>query len=185
MGDITLMTDQQMLGEVEITALRPTYKMTTDGVATNVENTVLSKAGTAEGVLSKIPGLTKKGDGFEVFGKGTPLIYINGREVRDASELDQLKSEDVKNVEVITNPGASYDASVKCVVRIRAKPAQGEGFGFDARSSYYQSENTDLVEQLNWNYRHNNLDVFGTLHYSLTNIRWQSITTTIVPADTL
>lgn len=185
MGNITLILDQQMLNEVEIKASRPTYKMTTEGIATNVENTVLSQAGTAEDVLSKIPGLTKKGEGFEVFGKGSPLIYINGREVRDLSELDQLKSEDIKNVEVITNPGASYDASVKCVVKICTKPTQGEGFGFDARSSYYQSENTDLVEQLNWNYRNGKLDVFGTLHYSLTNIRWQSTTTTIVPADTL
>lgn len=100
--------------------------------------------------------MTKKGEGFEVFGKGAPLIYINGREIRDVSELDQLKSEDIKNVEFITNPGANYDASVKCVVKIRTKPVQGEGFGFDVRSSYYQSENTDLVEQLNWNYRHTN-----------------------------
>ena len=185
MGNITLILDQQMLNEVEIKASRPTYKMTTEGIATNVENTVLSQAGTAEDVLSKIPGLTKKGENFEVFGKGSPLIYINGREVRDLFELDQLKSEDIKNVEVITNPGASYDASVKCVVKIRTKPAQGEGFGFDARSSYYQSENTDLVEQLNWNYRHNNLDVFGTLHYSLYHSRWQTIINTTVPADTL
>lgn len=184
-GDIKMMPDQHLLNEVEVTASRPTYKMTSEGIATQVEYSVLSKAGTAEDVLAKIPGLTKKGEGFEVFGKGAPLIYINGREIRDASELDQLKSEDIKNVEVITNPGASYDASVKCVVKIRTKPTQGEGFGFDVRSSYYQSENTDLVEQLNWNYRHNKLDVFGTLHYSLTNIRWQSITTTIVPSDTL
>ena len=185
MGDITLTSDQKMLNEVEIKASRPTYKMTTEGIATNVENTVLSQAGTAEDVLAKIPGLTKKGEDFEVFGKGAPLIYINGREVHDLSELDQLKSEDIKSVEVITNPGAKYDASVKSVVIIRTKKPQGEGFGFDVRSSYYQSENTDLVEQLNWNYRNGKLDVFGTLHYSLTNIRWQSTTTTIVPADTL
>ena len=184
-GNITLMTDQQLLGEVEITAMRPTYKMTAEGIATNVENTVLSKAGTAEDVLAKIPGLTKKKDGFEVFGKGTPLVYINGREVRDLSELDQLKSDDIKNVEVVTNPGAKYNASVKSVVIIRTKKQQGEGFGFDVRSSYFQSENTDLVEQLNWNYRHNKLDVFGTLHYSLYHSRWQTITNTTVPADTL
>ena len=185
MGDITLVPDQQMLGEVEITAMRPTYNMTAEGIATNVENTVLSQAGTAEDVLAKIPGLTKKKDGYEVFGKGAPLIYINGREVRDLSELDQLKSDDIKNVEVISNPGAKYDASVKSVVIIRTKKQQGEGFGFDVRSSYFQSENTDLVEQLNWNYRHNKLDVFGTLHYSLYNSRWQTITNNIVPADTL
>ena len=185
MGNIILSPDPQMLDEVVVKASRPTYQMTAEGIATNVENTVLSKAGTAEDVLAKMPGLTKKGDGFEVFGKGTPLIYINGREVRDLSELDQLKSDDIKSVEVITNPGAKYDASVKSVVIIRTKKQQGEGFGFDVRSSYFQSENTDLVEQLNWNYRKGKLDVFGTLHYSLTNNREQSITTTIVPADTL
>ena len=185
MGNISLLTDRQMLGEVEVTAMRPTYKMTSEGIATNVENTVLSKAGTAEDVLAKIPGLTKKKDGYEVFGKGTPLIYINGREVRDLSELDQLKSDDIKNVEVVNNPGAKYDASVKSVVIIRTKKQQGEGFGFDARSSYFQSDNTDFVEQLNWNYRHNKLDVFGTLHYFLYNSRWQTITNNIVPADTL
>ena len=32
-------------------------------------------------------------------------------------KLDQLKSEDIKNVELITSPGARYDASVKAVIR--------------------------------------------------------------------
>lgn len=42
---------------------------------------------------------------------------MNGRLLRDLSELDQLKSEDIKNVELITSPGARYDASVKAVIR--------------------------------------------------------------------
>ena len=49
--------------------------------------------------------------------KGSPIIYVNGRLLRDLSELDQLKSEDIKNVELITSPGARYDASVKAVIR--------------------------------------------------------------------
>ena len=72
--------------------------MTTEGIQTNVENTVLSKLGTGEDVLAHVPGITKKDDAFEVFGKGAPLIYINGRLMRDASELDQLKSENIKSV---------------------------------------------------------------------------------------
>ena len=96
-------------------------------------------------MLTHVPGITKKDGYFEVFGKGAPLIYINGRLMRDVSELDQLKSENIKSVELITNPGAKYDASVKAVVKIRTKAAQGEGFGFDVRSSYYQSENTMVV----------------------------------------
>ena len=71
--------------------------------------------------------------------KGTAEIYINGRKMRNASELDQLSSDNVKRVEVVRNPGARYDATVKAVVRIYTKKAQGEGFGFDNRfSTYYK-----------------------------------------------
>ena len=184
-GDIQMRPDNQTLGEVVVKGHVPSYRMTTEGIQTNVENTVLSKLGTGEDVLAHVPGITKKDGAFEVFGKGAPLIYINGRLMRDASELDQLKSEEIKSIELITNPGSKYDASVKAVVKIRTKAAQGEGFGFDVRSSYYQSENTDLVKQLNWNYRHNNLDVFGTIYYGLNNGHYPSNTNTLVETDTL
>lgn len=42
-------------------------------------------------------------------GKGSPAIYVNGREVRDINELAQINSADIKNVEVVTNPGAKID----------------------------------------------------------------------------
>ena len=184
-GTICLQPDNYTLNGVVVKGSAPTFKMGQEGIITYVENTVLSKLGTGEDVLAHVPGLTKKNGAFEVFGKGAPLIYINGRQMRDASELDQLKSEDVKSIELITNPGAKYDASVKAVVKIRTKAQQGEGFGFDVRSSYYQSENTDLVEQLNWNYRHNRLDVFGTFRYTLDNIHYSSITNTLVETDTI
>lgn len=184
-GVIRLQVDNYALKGVTVKGHVPQYRMTTEGIQTNVENTVLSKLGTGEDVLAHLPGITKKDGVFEVFGKGTPLIYINGRLMRDVSELDQLKSEDIKSIELITNPGSKYDASVKAVVKIRTKALQGEGFGFDVRSSYFQSENTDLMEQLNWNYRHNSLDVFGTFHYALDNGHYPSITNTLVETDTL
>ena len=184
-GVIRLQVDNYALKGVTVKGHVPQYQMGSEGLVTNVENTILSKLGTGEDVLTHVPGITKKDGYFEVFGKGAPLIYINGRLMRDVSELDQLKSENIKSVELITNPGAKYDASVKAVVKIRTKAAQGEGFGFDVRSIYYQSENTDLVKQLNWNYRHNNLDVFGTIYYGLNNGHYPSNTTTIVETDTL
>lgn len=79
--------------------------------------------------------------------------------------MDQLNSEDIKSVEVVTNPGARYDATVTAVIRIQTIRRAGDGFGFDLRSSYYQSQNVDLIEQLNVNYRHNGLDIFGIFRY--------------------
>ena len=182
---IVLKEDAKMMKEVVVKGNAPLHKMTSEGIQTNIENTILSKLGTCEDVLAHVPGLTRKKDGYEVFGKGTPIIYINGRQMRDATELERLKSSDIKNVEVITNPGSKYNATVRAVVKIRTKKAVGDGFGFDTRSSYYQSENVDLIEQINWKYRHNRLELFGGHRYSLDNGNYPSTTTTIVHADTL
>ena len=151
---IVLKEDAKMMKEVVVKGNAPLHKMTTEGLQTNIENTILSKLGTCEDVLAHVPGLTKKKDGYEVFGRGTPIIYINGRQMRDVTELERLKSSDIKSVEVISNPGSRYNAAVRAVVKIRTKKAVGDGFGFDVRSAYYQSENVDLSEQLNWKYRH-------------------------------
>lgn len=183
--DIILRPEVNTLDEVVVSGNRPTYKLTGEGISTNVENTMLSKMGTAEDVLAHIPGIIKREGEIEVFGKGRPVIYINGRMVHDYSELDQLKSENIKSVELITSPGARYDASIKAVVKIHTKTIQGEGFGFDVRSSYNQSENTDLVEQVDWNYRHSKLDIFGTIYYGLYNNYHKSSIHTWVDADTL
>ncbi len=102
---------------------------------------------------------------FEIFGKGAAKIYVNNREMRDPSELDRINSSDIREVEIVYNPGARYDASVKAIIRIYTVRKVGDGFGFDLRSTYLQSENTDLREQLNVNYRKNGLDFFGTLRY--------------------
>lgn len=165
LGIICLASDTQILAEVVVKADMPVTRMRGDALVTNIQNSVLSKAGSASDVLGKVPGVIKERNSYEVLGKGTPLIYINGRQVRDDSELDQLNSEDIKSVEVVTNPGARYDATVTAVIRIQTIRRAGDGFGFDLRSSYYQSQNVDLIEQLNVNYRHNGLDIFGIFRY--------------------
>lgn len=168
LGIVKLLSDAQMLGEVVVKGNIPVTRIKNDALETNVQGTVLSKAGTAEDVLAYIPGLQKKTDGFEVLGKGSPLIYINGRKLRDFAELDQLTSEEIKSVEVVRNPGARYDATVGAVVRIRTVKRQGDGFGVSLRNSYDQSQNSDFVEQADVNYRHNGLDVFGMIRFDKT-----------------
>ena len=162
MGVIGMKTDENVLGEVVVKSQLPVTRLGDEGLITNVEGSVLSRMGTANDVLARIPGLQRKKDGFEVFGKGTPLIYINGRKLRDKEELAQLSSEDIKSVEVIHNPGSRYDASVGAVVRIRTVKRQGDGFGFRLSGDYNQSENTDLNGQADVNYRHGGLDVLSS-----------------------
>lgn len=154
------------LGEVVVKAHLPQYKKTHEGLLTNVAGTVLSKMGTAEDVLKHVPSIVKKKDGYEVVGKGTPIIYINGRKMQDISELDNIKSSDIKSVEVIQNPGATYDASVNAVIKIKTIKKKGEGFGFDTRSVYWYNKHDNAIQQVNMNYRHNGLNLFATYKFS-------------------
>lgn len=165
-GTIPLKLDTQVLDEVVIKASLPATRLRNDALVTNVQSGILAKVGSASDVLGKIPGIMQqKKNEFEVFGKGAPLIFINGRQMRDVSELESLRSEDIKEVELVTNPGAKYDSTVKAVIRIRTIKRQGDGFGFDLQSSWYQWDQTDVFEEARLNYRHNGLDVFGSFRY--------------------
>ena len=167
---IRLEEDSEMLGEAMVQAVMPKTRITGEGLATSVRGSVLENAGTARDVLGKVPGLIKGRDGLEVIGKGAPQIYINGHKVTDAGELDRLLSHEIQSVEVISNPGAQYDATVRAVVRIRTVKRQGEGFGFNANFSDSQSltrkENNDPAAAFNANYRNGGMDVFGGVNVS-------------------
>lgn len=121
MGIVQLVSDAQMLGEVVVKAGLPKMQLKGDAMVTTVQGSILEKAGTGEDLLDKLPGVSADDGEVRVFGAGAPEIYINGRKVRDNSELNQLSSDNIKSVEVVNNPGSRYDAMVNAVIRIRTK----------------------------------------------------------------
>lgn len=164
-GIVMLEPDAQLLGEVVVKDYLPKTQIKGDALLTPVENSVLAKAGSANDVLNQLPGVVKSEEAFEVFGKGAAIIYINGRLVRDNAELEQLNSNEIKHVEVVRNPGARYDATVKAVIRIQTVKKVGDGFAFNLRSSVVLSQKNDYINQLNINYRYRGFDFFASLAY--------------------
>lgn len=162
-GTIQLIPSTVQLNEVTVTV--PKFKLSSEGLLTNVTGTLLSKAGTGNDILEQLPNVQGSDGNFTVFGKGTPLIYINGKEVHNTVELETLSSEDVLSVKVITNPGAQYDNEVKAVIQIKTKRKAGEGSGGLVRSSYKQASRSGFIEQVSLNYRKDKLDLFTTLYY--------------------
>ena len=162
-GIVQLVSDAQRLGEVVVKADLPKTRVKGNAMVTTVAGSVLEKAGTGNDLLNKIPGLSADEGSVNVFGSGIAEIYINGRKMRNSSELDQLSSNDIKSVEVLRNPGARYDASVKAVVRIITKKPQGEGFGFSNRAYVGYQYDLALLDQFNFNYRKGGFDLGGML----------------------
>ena len=167
-GTIQMEQDQTILNEIVVKGQMPKTKLTGNSMITTIQGTILGKSGTAKEMLAKVPGMTLKGEDLEVLGKGTPVFYINGRKMQDKEELKRLHSEEIASVEVITNPGAQYDATISSVVRIKTIRREGDGFGFDLNTGFNQDlrfGESDPSAQLNLRYRHNNLDLFGMLNY--------------------
>ena len=138
LGTIRLQADRFTLHGVTVKTQRPQYRAAKGGMNIDVEHSVLSKMGTAIDVLGQLPRVTATGSDIKVFAKGTPVIYINNKKVTDNRELMELKSEDIKNVDVITAPGSQYDATVESVIRIRTRKPAGEGWSVrnDANAKY-------------------------------------------------
>lgn len=160
-GVIKMVADSKVLGEVVVKSLLPKTILKNGGMTTTVAGSVLEKAGTMEHLLDRIPNVSAQNGNIKVFGRGEPIIYINGRQMRDRSELDRLSSDNIKSVEVIANPGARYAASTKAVIRITTKKMLGDGFGFDATTegSYDEKKNAGGYARLNLYYRRNGLEL--------------------------
>ena len=156
------------LQEVIVKGGLPNTRLKAGAMITRIEGTPLAQSGTLGEMLVKVPGMTGTDETPEVLGKGSPLIYINGRKMRDASELNRLHSEDIRDVEVINNPGAQYDAQVRAVVRIRTRKQQGDGLSLDVTLANehdlrYNFERPQVKSGAN--YRKNGVDVFGSVYY--------------------
>lgn len=160
-GVIKMVANSKVLGEVVVKSLLPKTILKNGGMTTTVAGSVLEKAGTMEHLLDRIPNVSAQNGNINVFGRGEPIIYINGRQMRDRSELDRLSSDNIKSVEVIANPGARYAASTKAVIRITTKKIRGDGFGFDATTegSYDEKKNAGGYARLNLYYRRNGLEL--------------------------
>ena len=173
LGTIRLQPESYTINGVTVEGERPKVRLDGNTLVMNVEGTVMERLGTAEDVLSRVPMISKKGDGFEILGKGVPLIYVNNRKLSDLQELRNIQSDFIRSVEVVQNPGARYDATVQAVIVIRTRRAAGEGLGVELTSWSRKSHGYQNNERLNLTYRTGRLELFANL-FGAYNKRWET-----------
>ena len=170
-GTIKMQPDSYTLNGVVVQGERPKVVLQGNSLMMNVEGTVMSRLGTAEDVLSRVPTISKKGDGYEILGKGAPLIYLNNRKLTDLNELRNIQSDNIRSVEVVQNPGARYDATVQAVIVIRTRRAAGQGLGVELSSWSRKGRGYQNNERINLTYRTGRLELFANL-FGAYNKRW-------------
>ena len=108
-GNIILPKEAQKLEGIVITATTPKMKLGIDKKIFDVGQNLTAKGGTAVDVMKTIPSLNVDLDGNVEFRNGSPTIYVDGRPT--ILTLDQIPSDNIESVELISNPSAKYDAS--------------------------------------------------------------------------
>ena len=177
---IIMHTDNFVLGEIIVNSKIPKYHRVKGGYSTNSANSIFTKMNNADEILSMLPRVTRNNGDFTVFGKGTPVIYINGRKITDNSELRQIKTENIRKITVLTNPGSQYDSEISSVIVIKTKRLNGEGLSGSINGVYNQSLKAGYNTDANLNWRLKNIDIFGGLSHN-NNYRYnkQSVEQTI------
>lgn len=165
LGVIVLKEESMTLGDVIVKSSLPKSKLKNGAVITTVAGSILEKTGNIYNLLDRIPNVTTQNGKINIFGIGEPVIYINGKKVRDNTELDRLNPDEISTVEVKQNPGAQYASNLKAVIRINTKKRTKDGFGFETRTFGKNDENSRIggYEQLNINYQKKGLETFTVL----------------------
>lgn len=180
LGNISLKADAKLLQEVEITGRSSQVVMQVDRRVFNVERDLSTRGGTGVDVMRNIPGLSVDVEGNVEMRGSSPQILIDGRP--SAMTLEQIPSEDIERIEVITNPSVAFDASstggiINVVLKKNTKPGYFGQLqaGVGTNDRYQASGNITVKEgkvgvNLSYNYNtSNNLTKGSTRRTDLLN----------------
>jgi outer membrane receptor protein involved in Fe transport len=127
MGTITM--EKIVVGaEARVIAKAKIFRRTAEGsTKMSVENTMLGNSISAKEIFAKSPGLSVAGNRVFLFGKGEALVFLNGKQTT-FERLLSIPVSSIKEIEIISNPSAKYDARGRAVVNIITKKSDMEGW---------------------------------------------------------
>ncbi|WP_430411031.1 TonB-dependent receptor domain-containing protein [Kordia sp.] len=173
LGTLILQKDTESLDGVVISSKKPTLKREIDRLVFTVAGTALTEDNTWE-VLRRTPGVIVVNNTLSVK-NSTPTVYINDRKVHlSASEIYQLlegtPAQNVKSVEVITNPPARYDAQGGTILNIVMTKNLALGYNGSIYGNFTQGIFPRYNAGMNHFYKRDKLNIFGSYSYTNTKI---------------
>ena len=173
MPDLTLQKIPSHLKAVVVTAQRPLLEVKADKMIVNVEGTINSVGSDALELLRKSPGITvDKDDNLTLSGKNGVQVFIDGRPSplggQDLSSyLKSLSSSQIEAIEIISNPGAKYEAAGNAgIINIRLKKNKSLGINGSVNAGWNIGTYAKYNAGLSLNYRNKKVNLFGNYSYN-------------------
>lgn len=169
--NIVLKKESQEIEGVVMTKRKPLVKRKVDRLEFNVENSNISSLNAWE-ILKNTPSVTINNSVLSVKGSTGILVTINDKKVMLTGDelknlLENTQGDEVKSVEVITNPPAKYEASGSAVLNIVLKKNKIEGYRGILSSKYVQTQYAKGVFGLSQYYKKDKLSLMGSYYKGL------------------
>lgn len=166
-----IMTELDM---VVITGQRSLIEVKPDRTIFNVQGTINSTGSNALELLRKAPAVTvDNNDNISVLGRSGVMVYVDGKRLplagADLSNyLKNLPADQIDRFEIITTPGAKYDAEGNAgIIDIRLKKDKNIGANGSLSSTFTQGELTRYNFNGTGNYRNKVFNIFGGAGYGV------------------
>jgi hypothetical protein len=176
LNTITMQTSAKALNEVVVTSKKAFLEQKIDRTVVNVDSLISNAGTTALDVLEKSPGVAIDQAGQISFhGKSGVAIYVDDKPTYlSGSDLENylrsMPSSTLSQIELMTNPPAKYDAAGTAgIINIKTKKTKVKGFNMGMSVGLRQSRYTATNNSMDFNYRKDKVNVFGTFAYTFSN----------------
>jgi hypothetical protein len=180
---IILEVENHSLQDVNVVAKKSIYELQIDRMVVNVENSITSSGNTALQVLEKSPGVVvnRQNNTISMAGKSGVMVIINGKQNRMPLEaavqmLDGMSADNVKRIELITNPPAKYDAEGDAgIINIVLKKHEDFGTNGSFNLGGGIAEREKMNASFNINHHVEKVNYYATYSANFNNTRQKMI----------
>lgn len=139
----------------------------------NISNYPIMTGSNSLEALSITPGLHVNNDAIQMLGKNSMRVMINDNILQMSGELlinylKNLPSDQIKSIEVITNPPSKYSAERNSgIINIVLKKQIPENWNIGINTSYQQGILGRNSNSLNFNYRKGKISFSSNINYNI------------------
>ncbi len=159
--------DAKLLETVEVRTEKTIIEHKLDKKVFFVGNDMITKGGTANDILNNVPSVSVNSGGAVALRGNTGVrILINGKPsvLTSNNGLEQIPSESIEKIEVITNPSSQYASEGTAgIINIVLKKNKTTGFGSSVQLTGGIPANHGIG--YNINYKNKKINLFSDLRY--------------------
>jgi iron complex outermembrane recepter protein len=173
LGTLRFSTDGILLTEAVVSATRRMVEVKPDRTVFNVEGTINATGSNGIELLRKAPGVqVDNNNNLVVLGRSGVLVYIDGKRLplsgqELSSYLQNLQAAQIDRIDIITNPGAKYEAEGNAgIIDIKLKRDKNLGANGSVNTTMSQGRYNNYNLSATGTYRNKLISTFGNIGYN-------------------